>query len=206
MTASHPCRYNWSADSNRTVDAENGDWIFCPGLTPRPMIRRFSAFQPLITEPPLCPSARVSPQRIPHAGEALLVCVAVLADDAFDPIGMTQGDAESHGRTVILNVHIELLDAQRHQQLLHNFGQLVERIGELVGRRSIGVAEARIVGCDQVEFSARSAIRLRYMCDEDGNPAGGPSRGSWDLPPRGRRLSGHRYLRICSSYGAFPFA
>ena len=35
-------------------------WIFCPGLTLRPTTKRFGAFQPLITEPPLWPSARVS--------------------------------------------------------------------------------------------------------------------------------------------------
>src|SRR5882672_3992848 len=40
-------------------------------------------------------------QRVPYAGEAFLVSVTVLRDDAFNPIRMAQRDSESHGGTVV---------------------------------------------------------------------------------------------------------
>ncbi len=91
-------------------------------------------------------------QRIPNSGEAFLVSVAVLRNDALNPFRMSHRDSEPDWRAIVLNEHRELCHADLNQQLLGYVSQLVEGVGELVGRGSFRVPKARVIRRDQVEL------------------------------------------------------
>ena len=69
-----------------------------------------------------------APQGIPNAGEAFLVSVPVLRDDALNPIRVAQRDSEPHWGTVVLNEERKLLHPNRYKQLFHHLRQFVERV------------------------------------------------------------------------------
>ena len=63
---------------------------------------------------------------------------------------MFAGDAEADGGAVVLHVEGEAVEAELGEQVVGEVGQGVEGVGELVDRRRVGLAEAEVVGGDEV--------------------------------------------------------
>jgi hypothetical protein len=103
--------------------------LVAPAGTPRPIIDRLNgeiaaavknpASGASVSRVAVFPEGR--PKRVLHAGETLLVGVSVLGDDALNPIGMAQSNAEPDRRAVVSDEQHEPLHAQRYQQFLDNF-------------------------------------------------------------------------------------
>ena len=53
--------------------------------------------------------------------------------------------AEADGRTVVEDVQVEAVNANRVQEGLHDLGQVVEGAGECVARGTLRLAETRVV-------------------------------------------------------------
>ena len=95
--------------------------------------------------------AAVGEQRLHRvAEEPLHVGIAVLADDRRDAFGMAQRQPPAHRGAVVLDEDRVPLQAEVVQQRVDMVGEVVERVLELVDARHIGVAEAGVVGGDDV--------------------------------------------------------
>jgi len=74
----------------------------------------------------------------------------VLDDERLDPVRMGQGHAEAHRAAVILHVERVAREPERFGEVIHDLGEVIERIRELFRLRPVAVAEARVVGGHQV--------------------------------------------------------
>ena len=79
--------------------------------------------------------------------------LAVLAHDAEDALRSPESDAEAHWRTVVEDIHVELPDAERVDELLHIKREAVKGVGEALPPRGVRLTEAGIVGRDAVKVS-----------------------------------------------------
>ena len=74
----------------------------------------------------------------------------VLNDERFDTLRMRQDHAETYRAAVILHVKVVAREAERLGEVIHDFGDVVEGVGEFFGVRPIATPEARIIGRDEV--------------------------------------------------------
>jgi hypothetical protein len=74
----------------------------------------------------------------------------ILHDEGMHPLGMGQGYAKTHGTTVILHVERKAREPECFGEVIRDFSEVIERIGELFWIRPVAVAKARIVWRYQV--------------------------------------------------------
>jgi hypothetical protein len=73
-----------------------------------------------------------------------------LHDQCLHAIGMRQRHAEANRAAVILHVEGVARNSQCLSEVIHDLGDVIESVGELFRIRPIAVAEARIIGRDQM--------------------------------------------------------
>jgi hypothetical protein len=79
----------------------------------------------------------------------------VLNDERLEALRMSQRQPESHRTAVILQIERIPLKTERFREMLHHLGDMIKRIGEVLGVRRIAVAEPGIVRRDQMEVSGQ---------------------------------------------------
>ena len=80
--------------------------------------------------------------RLPCLAQALLVGVAVLADDGGHALGVRGGEAEAGRCPVIEHVKCVAAQPKRFREAVQHLGQVVERVVELAAGRCLRQAEA----------------------------------------------------------------
>ena len=75
---------------------------------------------------------------------------SVLDDQRFDPLRMRQHHAKTNGAAVILHVKRVVREPERLGEVIHDLGDVIERIREFFRVRPVAVSEARIIGRDKV--------------------------------------------------------
>ena len=75
---------------------------------------------------------------------------SVLDDESLDSIRMGQGHAKTHGAAVILHVKRVAREPKSLGEVIHGFGDVIERVREFLRVRPVTVSEARIIGRDKV--------------------------------------------------------
>ncbi len=68
----------------------------------------------------------------------------------LDPFGMGQDHAEADGSAVVLHVERVAREAERLGEMIHHAGDVIEGVREFFWVWPIAVAEARIIGRDEV--------------------------------------------------------
>src|ERR1700730_10226367 len=94
--------------------------------------------------------------RIPKLLQTLFVRVPVLDNEGFDPFGMFQRDAVSHGRAVIHDVHRIVISTQIGKKTVHE----ICKMGEGISERSViwgsALAKSGMVRRDDVVALGKS--------------------------------------------------
>src|SRR5215211_8620743 len=111
------------------------DLLDCVKLQ-EPIQRLFSLRSPILPQ--------VS-QTVPCAAKPNFVCVCVLYNQPFKPVGMKTDNPESYRTTIVLHVQPKVCEAYFLQKTLYDFTEPFERIIKLVWARHVGVTEAGIV-------------------------------------------------------------
>ncbi len=88
--------------------------------------------------------------RFPKRSQAFVVRDGVLNDERLYPIRMGQGHPKPHRAAVILHVKRVVGESERFGEAIHDFGEVVKRVGECFRLRPIAVPEAWVVGRDEV--------------------------------------------------------
>ena len=134
--------------------------------------------------------AAIDPERVadavPGGGEALLVGVRVLDHLPLEPVRVAPDDAIADRAAVVLVVEPEGVEAGLLEQALDDLREPVEGVLEVVGH--LGVAEARIVGREDVEAVGERRDQVAELMRGGGEAAEQQQLWAWpDLRPRGRR-------------------
>src|SRR5882724_13212582 len=79
------------------------------------------------------------------------MCDRVLNNQSFYTLGVRQCHAKTNRSAVILHVKSKTREPQRFGEVIHDFGDAIERIREFFRIRPITVSEARIIGRDKVK-------------------------------------------------------
>src|ERR1700733_11539130 len=74
----------------------------------------------------------------------------ILNNQSARPVRMRQSHPKTDWAAIILHVECVLRKAQSLREMIHDRGNAIESIGELLGLWRITVAEARVVGCNQM--------------------------------------------------------
>src|ERR1700683_589308 len=92
------------------------------------------------------------PARYPVRSQSFVVTHSVLNDKSSYPFRMCQYHAEAHRAAVVLHVKCVAGEAKRLREIIDDASDVVEGIRELFGVGPVAVAEAGIVGGDQVDL------------------------------------------------------
>jgi len=90
-------------------------------------------------------------QATPSLGKADLVSISVLDNQPLEHLWFARHNAKANRPSVVLRVKTEAVKALLLEEVLDDFGQLVEGIGELQRVGSITAAKARIVWGNDVK-------------------------------------------------------
>ena len=128
---------------------------------------------------------------VPGRGEALLVGVRVLDHLPLEPVRVTADDAVADRSAVVLQVEPERVKPVSLEQALDDLGEPVERVVEAVGH--VGVAEARVVGREDVEAVGERRDEVAELVRGGGEAAEQQQLGvRRRRRPRGRRPRARR--------------
>jgi len=72
----------------------------------------------------------IGPNRVPTVAQPFLIGVAVLGDDGGDAIRMPNGEAETHGCTVVEDVGREAAEASHVGEATDDVRDVIERVRE----------------------------------------------------------------------------
>jgi hypothetical protein len=75
---------------------------------------------------------------------------SVLDDEGFDSVGMGEGHAKTHGASIVLHVKCIARKPERFGEVIHDDGEMVERVGEFRRGRPVTVAKSRVIWRDKV--------------------------------------------------------
>ena len=108
---------------------------------------------------------------------------SVLDDESLDPLWMGENHTKTHGATVILHVQSVAREPERFGEVIHDLGDVIERISEFFRVRAVAVSEARVVRRDKViaigkpgqERLEHPRGRGKSMEQEKGRPSFGPA-------------------------------
>jgi len=76
---------------------------------------------------------------------------SVLNYESFYTLGVRQCHAKTNRAAVILHVKSKTREPQRFGEVIHDLGDVIERVRKFLWVRPITVSEARIVGRDKVK-------------------------------------------------------
>src|SRR5712671_4749013 len=110
------------------------------------------------------------PTRLPDRAQTLVVRHGILDYETLDSARMSQGHAKTHGAAVILHVKRVAREPKSFGEVIHGFGDVIERVREFFRVWPVTVSEAGVIRRDQV-------IVIRKLGEE------------WLEHPRGRRES-----------------
>ena len=92
---------------------------------------------------------KLSP-RIPIRTQALVVGDGVLYDQRFHAVGVRQDHAKTYRAAVILHVKSVVREAERFGEVVHDVGDVIERVWEFFRVGPVAVSEAGVIGRDHV--------------------------------------------------------
>ena len=95
----------------------------------------------------ICPKGAA---RVPVCAEAGVVRDSVLNDQRLDALGMRQDHAKADRGAIVLHIQVVFREAHRFDEVIHDFGDAIERVGKFLRIGPIAVAEARIVGRNEM--------------------------------------------------------
>src|SRR5205807_10649289 len=88
------------------------------------------------------------PPRCPVRTKTFVVSDCVLNDESLYLLGMGQGHAKTHGAAVILHVKRVAREPKSFGEVIHGFGDVIERVPECFRIRPVAVSEAWVIGRD----------------------------------------------------------
>ena len=91
-----------------------------------------------------------SPPCLPIRSQAFVVRHGILNDESFDPFRMRQDHAETHRAAVILHVQRVARESERFGKVVHDLGEVIERVREFLRVGPVAMSKARVIGRDQV--------------------------------------------------------
>src|SRR5262245_16199591 len=83
---------------------------------------------------------------------------------------MPRQDAKAHGTAIILYIQAEMRDAELLEERFDDLRCPVECIGETPGIWHVGIAEARIVGSDDVKATCQRRDEISILVRGSGKP------------------------------------
>ena len=86
----------------------------------------------------------------PIRAEAFVVGDRVLDDERCNALGMCEDHAKTYRAAIILHVQRIAREAERFGEVIHDFGDVIESVGEFFRVGPVAVAEAGVVGRDKV--------------------------------------------------------
>ena len=137
---------------------------------------------------------------VPEPEQAFGVRVAVLDDETFDLLGVTEGQPVANGRAVIHHVERELLDLQLLHELLDHVASAsrsCRRTCRAAACCSAHIRDSRGRSLETTWRGAGSGSGTCWTKSESRAGAAGPARRR--DPPRGRRCRGRRREGSCSA-------
>ena len=93
----------------------------------------------------------ISSDGIPAVTQTFFVGVPILRDNRGDAIRVLDSNSEAYRRAVVEHVYREPVETDHFRESVDHAGDVGERIGECAAGRHVRLAEARQVGCDEVE-------------------------------------------------------
>src|SRR5882762_892186 len=90
------------------------------------------------------------PACLPNRSETFLVRHSVLDNERLDSLRMNQDHAKTHGAAVILHVKRVAREPKSFREVIHDFGDVIERVRELFRVWPVAVSEAGIIRRDKV--------------------------------------------------------
>ncbi len=87
----------------------------------------------------------------PLGSQTGLIDVAILTDDAPDPVGVSRGDSEANWGAVVKDVNVGGAQVERLPKGRHDGAQVVKGVGKLGVVGGAGLAETRVVRRNHVE-------------------------------------------------------
>ena len=73
----------------------------------------------------------------------------VLDDERLDALGMREDHAKTDGAAVVLHIQVVAGETEGFGEVIHDFGDVVERVGELFRVGPVAMAEAGVIGRDK---------------------------------------------------------
>ena len=111
--------------------------------------------------------------RLPVRAEPLVVRDRVLDDERLHALRMCERHAEADGPAVVVHVERVARQPERLREPVHELGDVVERVRELLRIRPVAVPEARVVGGHEAvavrqpgEERLELARRARYAVEQ----------------------------------------
>ena len=89
--------------------------------------------------------------RLPIRAEAFVVCDCVLNNKSFNALRMGKCHAKTDGAAVILHVKRVAREPERFGEVIHDLGEVIERVREFFRIGPIAVSEARVIGRDKMK-------------------------------------------------------
>ena len=90
------------------------------------------------------------PPRFPIRAQTFVVRDRILNNERIYALGMRKRHAETDWAAVILHVKCVTRESERFGEVIHDFGNVIERVGEFFRIRPVAVSESRIIRRDQV--------------------------------------------------------
>src|SRR5262245_2572806 len=86
--------------------------------------------------------------RVPALAQTLFISIAILRNDRYHALRMSEGEAEADRRAVIEDVDRISLEADGLGEGIDDLGQIIERVFELRPTRGIRETKAQQIWCD----------------------------------------------------------
>src|SRR6266446_2234520 len=90
------------------------------------------------------------PTRLPDRAQAFVVRRSILDNETLDSIRMRQGHAKTHGAAVILHVKRVAREPKSIGEVIHGFGDVIERVREFFRVWPVTMSETGVIGRDKV--------------------------------------------------------
>jgi hypothetical protein len=82
----------------------------------------------------------------------------VLNNERLDSVRMNKDHAKTYGSAVILRVKRVAREPKSFRKVIHDFGDVIERVRELFRVRPVAVSEAGIIRRDKVSCDKQSSV------------------------------------------------
>src|ERR1700731_732723 len=90
------------------------------------------------------------PPRFPKRPKDFVVRHSVLDDEGLDSVRMGEGHAKAHGPPIVLHVKRVAGKPERVGEVIHDDGEIIERVGEFRSGWPVAVPKSRVIRRDKV--------------------------------------------------------